>query len=98
MEKDNNLTFAENLIQIWARKKYAHQHKDGDIYHIEVEGWSEGYCETCRSDEVGIVIYKQPWPGVNKYDGRKRVDRMTYVVFPELLNEMLYALKPLDES
>lgn len=92
MTKD--LSHAEHLIQIWARKKYAKHHQDGDRYSIEVEGWTDGYCETCRSDEVGLKIYRYRKNG--KVCIRAEVDEMTYVSFPELLTEMLYPLEPVD--
>lgn len=90
-------TLAENLIQIWCRKKYAYQHEDGDIYCIEVEGWTEGYCETCQSEASGLRIYKKKGKKPSKYDYDKQVDELTYVDFAETLNEMLFALKPLEE-
>jgi hypothetical protein len=97
VEKNDNLTFAENLIQIWCRKKCAHDHKDGDVYWVEVGMEYSGDCPTCGDSDVpALKIHRTR----TTYRGKtqKKVMSLTSVNCAETLNEMLYALKPLDES
>lgn len=39
---------AEHLIQVWARKKFAATHEEGDTYELYGPvGYNEGGCPTC---------------------------------------------------
>ena len=101
MEKNDSLTFAENLIQIWARKKCHYDHKDGDKYSIEVDIEYSGGCPTCHSETPALIVYRyrtRYTPKAQKVVvDKKQVMSLPYANFSEILNEMLYALKPIED-
>lgn len=88
-------TLAENLIQIWARKKYADTHVDGDTYYIEI-GYEEDYsgCETCGGTTYGIIEISKR----NKKGPYRIVESLKDVNFHDLLNEMLFPAEVLKND
>lgn len=84
-----NPNFANELIQIWARKKFASTHKEGDTYELEFGTYTTGYCETCE-DTVDCIWISRPreW----------RFTKLENISFTELLNEMLFPLEGIKEQ